>query len=122
MGHRSKAPAAEGAVFTTIPTPRVQGGEVVAALRGTTKDAKRASKARSKHSTHSGALKLQTSCKVLCIQFFLRYNANNAPKRRAFANESESQIANCKSRILAWVSVEVVPNAQKPVCDLIYIP
>ena len=95
-------------------------------LRGTTKDAERASKARSKHSTHSGHSMIKPVANSAASNFGLSYNANNSPKTRAFvkrdcASETgKSEIAN--PALLACVSVGVVLHAQKPVCDLICIP
>ena len=69
-------------------------------LRGTTKDAERASKARSKHSTHSGHSMIKPVANSAAYNFWLSYNANNSPKTQAFvkrdcASETgKSEIAN----------------------------
>ena len=94
----------------------------VVVLRGTTKDAERASKARSKHSTHSGHSMIKPVANSAAYNFWLSYNANNSPKTRAFVKrDCASKIGKAKianPALLACVSVGVVLHAQKPGCRL----
>ena len=73
---------------------------LIVVLRGTTKDAERASKARSKHSTHSGHSMIKPVANSAAYNFWLSYNANNSPKTRAFVRrDCASETGKAKPQI-----------------------